>query len=208
MADLAGFLSAKRLGAPTWLWATGGVALLAFGYLYYKKKKAGTTSTTSTDSTDAAGTTSGVTNPTGYPASINNTSTTYNTNPTPPPVTTSPQWNIPDSIGELQTTQYVVKGAQASNGYSDQYYGGIAQIVGGFSSDDVLDIASMVFTINLLNPQLVAQDGPLPIGTSVTVPTEPYAIKANYQPSGQTTSVTTATAATPVAEAAPTASGN
>lgn len=206
MADIGSWLSTKRLGAPTWLWATGGVAILAFGYLYYRNKKAAaaasTTSTTGNTSS-AAGSVAGVTQPTGYPQSINKSISNYYTNPTtPPPVVTPPPTQssgggIPGFLQEIQMSQYTVKGVDtnytggvpASTGYvQDVWPDGIASVVYGLDPKDYVNHASDAVLIELSNPTLLP---PYPPGTVVNYPTNG---PNGWVPAPQTTSLTTTAA--------------
>lgn len=195
MPDIGEFLSAKRMGAPTWLWATGAVALVSFGYLYYKNKKAATTTaTTSTTGSAAAGTVAGITQPTGYPASVNTSTSNYFTNPSAPAATSStPTWNMPDAIGQLNTTTYTVTGKTSPAGYPDTQLSGIASIIQ--NSKDPASYIPAEVTIEFLNPALPFVNNAIPVGSVVTVPSG--GDKSGYVPTGapQTTSLTTTTAA-------------
>jgi hypothetical protein len=192
MADIGSFLSATRLGAPTWLWATGGVALVAGGYLYYRNKKTAAASTASTlSSSDAAGTTAGVTNPVGYPPQNNTTTTNYLTNPTTPPPTATAVPSIPSSLADLQMGNYVVKGVTAPNGVSDVYPGGVASMVYPGNENNTLDgEANDAFNsmeIFLANPGILT---PWPVGTQIAYPLAPEVL---LTPPAQTTSTTSVT---------------
>lgn len=189
MADIGAFLAAKRLGAPTWVWGIGVVAIGAYVYLRYRSNKAAA-ATTSTGA--AAGTTAGVTNPTGYPVSQDFTTTTYNTNP-PPVQSTSP--NVPGPLNLIEMGQYVVKGTDTSyaggqpnaqGSVQDVWPDGIAQIVYNLDPNDKANHASDAILITLANPTLIP---PYPVGTVVNYPVNG---PQGWVPAPQTTSTTSA----------------
>lgn len=170
MADIGTFLSTKRLGAPTWIWATGVIAIAAYIYLKYRASK---TASSTTNTGSAAGTTAGVTNPSGYPVSQDFTDTTYNTNPAPTPPTGP---TTPGPLNLIATGQYTVKGQDTAytggvpgaNGFvSDIWPDGIAQNVYSLDPNDKANHAGDAILITLDNPTLVP---PYPVGTKVTYP--------------------------------------
>lgn len=198
MADIGTFLSTKRLGAPTWLWATGGVALVAFGYLYYKNKKAtATTAASTTNTSSAAGSVAGVTQPTGYPQSVNKSVSNYYTNPPTTPTPTSDNSGIPGFLESIQMSQYVVKGTNtnykggvpSSSGFvTDVWPDGIASVVYGLDPKDYVNHASDAILIEMSNPTLLP---PYPVGTTVNYPTNG---PEGWVPAAKTTSLTTTAA--------------
>lgn len=163
--DLGEWLSTKRAGVPTWLWVFGGVALLSIGVLYYRQKKAAATATPDTGS--GAGTTASI--PTGgaaYPMPYSGGDVYVNT----PAPTTQPPTNIPSAITDLVQGNYVVKGVRAPNGIADNYPAGLAQIVYGLPSSDIIDESVDSTMIVLANPGKIT---PWPTGTAIAYPLNP-----------------------------------
>lgn len=205
MADIGEWLSAKRLGAPTWLWATGGVAILAFGYLYYRNKKAAAAAAPTTNTSSAAGSVAGVTQPTGYPQSVNKSVSNYYNNPptqTPPTQDTS---GIPGFLQNIEMSQYVVKGVNTnykggvpdSAGFvNDSWPDGVAQIVYGLDPNDAVNHASDAILIEMSNPTLLP---PYPVGSTINYPTNG---PQGWVPAAKTTSLTTTAAGAATASGA------
>jgi hypothetical protein len=206
MADIGAFLSAKRLGAPTWLWATGGVALVAGAYLYYKNKKAtAATATTGTNTSSAAGSVAGITQPTGYPQSVNKSTSNYYTNPpTTPTAPTTDTSGIPGFLQSIAMSQYTVKGTNtnykggvpSSTGYvTDNWPDGIASVVYQLDPQDYVNHASDAVLIEMSNPTVLP---PYPVGTTINYPTNG---PSGWVPAPQTTSLTTTAAGSPTTSA-------
>jgi hypothetical protein len=201
MADLNEFLQAKHLGVPTWLLATGGVAIGAGILLYMRQKKAAAAAAPTTTDSSAAGSVAGITQPTGYPQSVNKSVSNYYNNPptTQPTADTS---GVPGFLENIQMSQYVVKGIDTSykggtpdsqGRVNDSWPDGIAQIVYELDPNDLVNHASDAVLIELANPTLLP---PYPIGTTVNYPTNG---PQGWVPAAKTTSLTTTAAGSPTA---------
>lgn len=176
--NIGEWLSTKRAGMPTWVWATAGVAVLSFAFLYYRQKKAGA-STAALNTSNGAGTTASI--PTGgaaYPMPYSGGDVFVNT----PPPNAQSQVNIPSAITALVQGNYVVKGTKSANGTTDNWPGGAAQIIYGFPADDVTDTSIDAMEIMLANPGKIT---PWPVGTVLSYPLNPQKLAT---PAPQTTS--------------------
>jgi len=204
MADIAGILAAKRLGMPTWVWATGGVAVAAFIVLKMRANKAaaaaGTTGTT-TGSTDPAGNSNGATLTSGaaFPMPYSGGDVFVNYPNQPQAAATA---DIPTAFADLQTSIYVVKGVATpagnasagsfpANPRDDTAPTGIAQVVYNLGPNDIANATFDGLVIMMLNPGLVA---PYPVGTQIKYPTPNSLDRWTLAPTPQTTSVTTTAA--------------
>ena len=156
------------------------VFVVAAGYLYYRQKKSAATASASTSGSSSAGNLSNAPTGAAYPMPSSGGDVFINNpNPFQPPV------NIPTALAQLQQGNYIVKGVNSHNGMSDQFAGGVAQIVYGLADDDAINIAADGMTITLLNPGAGPQ--PWPVGSSISYPVNPEKLAP---PSAQVSSTT------------------
>lgn len=202
--DIGEFLSVKRMGMPTWVWATGGVAVLAFGVMYYRQKKAGATTATATDTPDGAGADDASSAPTSqaaFPMPYSGGDVFVNV-PSQPQTPVATNSGIPAAYANRAMGSYVVKGTAAYNAASslgvknpvtDQYPGGVAAIVYGLAGNknnpDILNIAADVPEIVLVNPTKIP---PYPIGTTLSYVLHPERLAPVTTAATQTTTTTNA----------------